>query len=119
MTKENKTIRQLLDQIGRTRDELRVKLHLAEMNLKEEWDQLEEKLRGLAKIEELRDKARLEAHLARMEAKDELAEMRKTLDALVDGINRHGDEISQEAKDTVTALSERIRSYRDQFKKSA
>lgn len=119
MTKENKTIRQLLDQIGQTRDELRVKLHLAEMNLKQEWDQLEEKLRGIAKIEELKDEARLEAHLAKMEAKDELDEMRKTLDALVDGINRHGDEISQDVKDTISSLSKRIRSYRDQYKKSA
>jgi hypothetical protein len=119
MTDEKKTIRPLLDQIAERRDEIRVQLHLAGMDLKEDWDRLEEKLRGIAKLEELEDQAKLRAHLAKMEAQDEMRAMGKTLDAVVDGINRHSNEISEEVKDAVEALRKRIGSYRERYKKSA
>ncbi|MCA9624625.1 MAG: hypothetical protein KC731_36630 [Myxococcales bacterium] len=103
------TIRQLLDQLTEQRDAMRVQLHLAGMDLKREWDHVEDRLRAIGDVEELRDEARLRMHLAKMDAKDELDPLIRSIDAMVDGVEREREQVSKEVHEGLKALAAKLR----------
>ena len=45
MTHESTTLTTVIDDLKRSRDELRVRLHLAKADVKDEWERLEQKWR--------------------------------------------------------------------------
>jgi len=118
-TTNDRTLRQLLDQIGSKRDELRVQLHLAGMDFKKEWGRIETKLRDLAEVETLADEARLQLHLARLNASDELKAVGESLTLIGDAIDREGAELSKEMKEAFGTLAEKVEAFRKRTKKAS
>lgn len=56
---EKKRLRKLIDQLEQERDELKVKLGLAKLEAREEWQELERKLEGLkGRMKVLSDEAK-------------------------------------------------------------
>ena len=102
-------MRKWFDTLATKRDELRVQIHLAGMDLEKEWSPIEEKLRHLVDVETERDEARLQLHLAKMEAKQELSTMATQFDHIADQAERVGHDVSREVKDAVAGIAARLR----------
>ena len=98
-----------LDTLATKRDELRVQIHLAGMNLESEWAPIEEKLRQLVDVEAERDEARLQLHLAKMEAQQELSKLADQVDRVAGQAEQVGQDVSHEVKDAVKGISARLR----------
>lgn len=98
-----------LDTLETKRDELRVKLHLAGMDLEKEWDPIQEKLRNLVELEGARDESRLRLHLAKLEAQEELGEIAEKLEKLATAAERVGQDVSADVKEAVSGMSMRVR----------
>jgi hypothetical protein len=102
-------MRKWLDTLATKRDELRVQIHLAGMNLEKEWSPIEEKLRALVDVETERDEARLQLHLGKMEAKQELSTMATQLEHIAEQAERVGQDVSRDVKEAVSGLAARLR----------
>lgn len=105
------TVRQYLDRIEAKRDELRVQLHLAGMDLEREWDHVEEELRGIAEVEAMADEARLQLHLAGMDAKEGLDDLQRRLDLVAERVER-GD-VAKEIKESMKGLARKLKTFAD------
>ncbi|MBT8404758.1 MAG: hypothetical protein KJP18_12935 [Gemmatimonadetes bacterium] len=58
MTDQNDKLKSLLERLETERDELKVKLGLAKLEAREEWQELEEKIQGLrGRLNRLKDEA--------------------------------------------------------------
>ena len=109
-------MRAWLETLQIKRDELRVQLHLAGMDLDQEWSPIEDKLRALVDVEA--DEARLQLHLAKMEAKEELSLMADQFERLASQARRVGQEASHELKDAVTGISSQLSDFVKRHRKS-
>ena len=98
-----------LDTLATKRDELRVQIHLAGMNIESEWAPIEEKLRQLVDVETERDETRLQLHLAKMEAKQELSKLADQVDRIAGQAERVGQDVSHDVKEAVSGISARLR----------
>jgi hypothetical protein len=100
-----------LDTLASKRDELRVQLHLAGLDLDKQWSPTEEKLRALVDVEAERDEARLQLHLAKMEAKSELSAMADQVEHLADQAVLVGSHVSNDVKEALVGIAERLRGH--------
>ncbi len=103
------TLRGWLDTLATKRDELRVHVHLAGMDLGKEWSTIEEKLWHLSELETTRDEARLQLHLAKMEAKQELSTLADQVERIAEATERVGQNVSHDVQDAMKGVAGRLR----------
>jgi len=73
-------LRRMLEDLKRERDEIRVKLDLARMEARDEWEELEEDLREMERrLDDFGDEARRSASRLGKELGDAFRRLRRTL----------------------------------------
>ncbi|HTJ82271.1 MAG TPA: hypothetical protein VL400_11165 [Polyangiaceae bacterium] len=98
-----------LDTLATKRDELRLHVHLAGMDLGKEWSSIEARLRGLSELELSTDEARLQLHLAKMEAKQELSTLADQVERIADETERAGAHLSRDVREAMRGVAGRLR----------
>jgi len=74
------TLRRMLEDLKRERDEIRVKLDLARMEARDEWEELEEDLREMERrLDDFGEEARRSASKLGKELGDAFRRLRRTL----------------------------------------